>query len=72
MRAMGVRNQEDLVVPFWRRSQVVSQISGWGAATHREGQWEKSRLFEEAITHHGQRDSHKADKCVGLELRQNV
>lgn len=51
----------------------MSQISGWGGCySQREGQWEKSRLFEEAITHHGQRDSHKADKCVGLELRQNV
>lgn len=53
-------------------SGCVPDFKLGGYYSQREGQWEKGRLFEEVITHHGQRDSHKADKCFGLELRQDV
>ena len=67
---MMVTNQEELVVPYWRRSQGFR----WGGChSQREGQWEKgAAVWEGVIAHHGQGDTQEADTFFRLEHRQDV
>lgn len=49
------------MVSYWRRSQSIIQIIGWGATTHTERVGGRTTwLFEEVITHHCQGDTQKA------------
>lgn len=50
------------MVSYWRRSQSIFQVIGWGATTHRDRvNGRMTRLFEkEVITHYCQGDTQKA------------